>query len=132
MNYALLKFTHIAAVIVSFSLFVMRGLWMMYAPQKLQGRAIKIVPHVIDTILLASAIALAAMSGQYPFAQNWLTAKVLALLFYIALGTIALHRGRTRRQRIIAWLLALAVFGYIVAVAVVHEPFPWPVSRGMT
>ena len=45
---------------------------------------------------------------------------------------VRLHRGRTRRQRIIAWLLALAVFGYIVAVAVAHEPFPWLLSRGMT
>ena len=131
-SYALVKVMHVSAVIVSLSMFVMRGLWMMYAPQKLQARAVRIVPHVIDTILLVSAIALAAMSGQYPFAQPWLTAKVLALLLYIALGTIALHRGRTRRQRIIAWLLALAVFGYIVAVAVVHKPFPWPLSRGMS
>ena len=124
MSYALLKTIHVSAVMVSLSIFVMRGLWMMYAPQKLQGRAARIVPHVVDTILLASAIALAAISRQYPFAHSWLTAKVVALLLYIALGTIALHRGHTRRQRIIAWLLALAVFGYIVAVAVTHNPFP--------
>ena len=84
-----------------------------------------VVPHVIDTVLLASAVALAVMSRQYPIEQPWLSAKVLALVGYILLGTVALRRGRTRRQRIVAWLLALAVFGYIVAVARARVPFPW-------
>ena len=83
------------------------------------------VPHVIDTVLLVSAIALAAMTAQYPFVQPWLTAKILALLVYIVLGTVAIRRGRTRRVRIVAWILALVVFGYIVVVAHTRDPFPW-------
>ena len=51
-------------------------------------------------VLLVSAIALAAITAQYPFVQPWLTAKVLALLAYILLGTVAIRRGRTRRGRI--------------------------------
>ena len=125
MSYWLLKYTHVTAVIASFGLFFLRGLWMMAAPEKLAVRWVKVVPHVIDTVLLVSAIALAVMTAQYPFAQPWLTAKVLALLVYIVLGTVAIRRGRTRRVRIIAWMLALAVFGYIVAVARTHNAFPW-------
>ena len=121
----MLKYTHVAAVIASFALFFLRGLWMMAAPQRLAERWVRVVPHVIDTVLLASAIALAVMSGQYPFEQPWLTAKVLAVVVYILLGTVAIRRGRTRRQRIAAWLLALAVFGYMVAVARARVPFPW-------
>ncbi len=88
-------------------------------------RWVRVVPHVIDTALLASAVALAVTTSQYPFVQPWLTAKVLALLRYTVLGSVAIRHGRTRRVRIIAWLLALVVFGYIVAVARARVAFPW-------
>jgi len=125
-SYGLLKVIHVTAVAASFSLFVLRGVWMIGAPQRLAIPWVRVVPHVIDTILLASAIALAALTAQYPLAQSWLTAKVFALLLYIVLGSIALRRGPTLRVRIVAWIMALAVFGYIVAVARMRDPFPWP------
>ena len=125
MSYVLLKYVHVTAVIASFALFFLRGLWMMTTPEKLGARWVRVVPHVIDTILLVSAIALAATTAQYPFVQAWLTAKVLALVLYILLGTVAIRRGRTRRVRIVAWILALSVFGYMVAVAYTRDPFPW-------
>jgi uncharacterized membrane protein SirB2 len=124
-SYLVLKYLHLGAVAVSFGLFFLRGLWMMAAPGKLAARWVRVVPHVIDTVLLVSAIALAANTAQYPFVQPWLTAKVLALLLYILLGTVAIRRGRTRRVRIVAWILALLVFGYIVAVARTRDPSPW-------
>lgn len=125
MSYLVLKYVHVGAVAVSFSLFFLRGLWMMAAPEKLAARWVRVIPHVIDTVLLVSAIALAAMTAQYPFVHPWLTAKVLALLVYIVLGTVAIRRGRTRRVRIVAWILALTVFGYMVAVARARVAFPW-------
>ncbi|MGQ0579793.1 MAG: SirB2 family protein [Betaproteobacteria bacterium] len=125
MSYLVLKHAHIGAVVVSFGLFFLRGVWMIDAPQKLQARWVRIVPHVIDTILLVSAIALAVLTAQYPFVQPWLTAKILALVAYIVLGSVALKRGRTRAHRLAAWLLALAVFAYIVAVALTRDPMPW-------
>jgi len=126
-TYVILKYTHVAAVVASFTLFFVRGLWMMTAPEKLAVRWVRVVPHVIDTVLLVSAIALAAITAQYPFVQQWLTAKVLALLAYILLGTVAIRRGRTRRVRIVAWILALIVFGYMVAIARARVPFPWDI-----
>jgi uncharacterized membrane protein SirB2 len=125
MSYLILKNLHVGAVAVSFGLFVLRGLWMLGAPHRLQARWVRIVPHVVDTVLLASAIALAMLTFQYPLAQPWLTAKVLALIIYILLGMVALRRGRTRGQRSVAWLSALAVFAYIVAVALTRDPTPW-------
>jgi len=123
-TYVILKYTHVAAVVASFTLFFVRGLWMMAAPEKLAARWVRVVPHVIDTVLLVSAIALAAVTAQYPFVQPWLTAKVLALPVYILLGTVAIRRGRTRHVRIVAWILALTVFGYMVAVARARVPLP--------
>jgi uncharacterized membrane protein SirB2 len=124
-SYMVLKYVHVAAVIASFVLFFLRGIWMIGTPERLAARWVRVVPHVVDSVLLASAIALAALTAQYPFLQSWLTAKVVALLVYIVLGSIALRRGPTRRARIVAWVMALAVFGYIVAVARVRSPVPW-------
>ena len=125
MSYLVLKYVHVAAVSASFVLFLLRGIWMMQASGRRSARWVRVVPHVVDTVLLASAIALAVLTAQYPFVQSWLTAKVVALLAYIVLGSIALRRGPTRRARIAAWVMALAVFGYIVAVARARSPVPW-------
>ena len=124
MTYALIKLVHMSTAALSFSLFFLRGVWMLRAPARLQARWVRIVPHVIDTVLLTSAVTLAVWSRQYPIAQDWLTAKVVALFVYIALGMVALKRGRSRVVRALAWLGALAVFVYIVAVA--RSRVAWP------
>lgn len=121
MSYLFLKSIHISAVFLSGTLFFMRGRWMLRGSRRLQQTWVKVVPHIIDTVLLASAIALTLRIHQYPLTHNWLTAKVLGLLLYIALGMIALKRGRSRQVRLLAWLVALTVFLYIVAVAVTHH-----------
>lgn len=125
MDYVSLKITHVSCVALSYALFVVRGTWMMRESELLQRRWVRITPHVVDTALLASAIALAFTLRQYPMVHGWLTAKVIGLLFYIGLGTMALKRGKTRRARIVAWLTAQAVFIYIVAVALTRNPLPW-------
>jgi uncharacterized membrane protein SirB2 len=120
-----LKITHVSCVAISYLLFVARGVLMMRTSPLLQQKWLKVAPHIVDTLLLASAIALAVMSHQYPLAQGWLTAKVAGLLVYIGLGTVALKRGKTRGTRIAAWFAAQAVFFYIVAVALTRRPLPW-------
>ncbi|MDE2344212.1 MAG: SirB2 family protein [Betaproteobacteria bacterium] len=122
MGYGQIKALHVTCVAASYGLFVVRGLWMMHRPERLQRRWVRIVPHVVDTLLLASAAALAYLSRQYPGAEPWLTAKVLGLLCYIVLGSVALKRGKTRRTRIAAWIAAQAVFAYIVLVALTRSP----------
>lgn len=124
MDYYTLKHFHMGCAAASGSLFLLRGVWMLRTSPLLQQRWVKIVPHLVDTALLASAVTLAVWSGQYPFAQGWLTAKVVALLGYIVLGTIALKRGRTPAIRAGAFIGALALFGYIVAVALTKQAIP--------
>jgi uncharacterized membrane protein SirB2 len=120
-----LKTIHVTSVIVSVSLFFIRGVWMMRGSPLLNRRWVRIVPHVNDTLLLASAIVLAMRIEQYPLVHPWLTAKVIGLLLYIGLGMAALRHAPTRRARVIAWFAALAVFGYIVCVALTHNPLPF-------
>ena len=126
MDYTLVKHLHLTTVAVSLALFVLRGIWMIVESPRRHARWVRIVPHVNDTLLLASGIGLAVLIHQYPLVDGWLTAKLVALLVYIGLGTVALKRGRTRGTRIAAWIAALAVFGYMLAVARAHAPFPFP------
>lgn len=121
----MIKSIHITCVALSYSLFFLRGVWMLRDSSVLQQRWVRIAPHTVDSVLLASAIALAWQLGISPLTHHWLGAKIVALLLYIVIGTYALKRGKTKRIRLIAWLTAQAVFLYIVSVAVTHNPMPW-------
>jgi uncharacterized membrane protein SirB2 len=124
MSFLLLKSVHIACVAGTYTLFFLRGIWSMNGSAIMQKRWVRIVPHVIDTLLLISAIALAFTIHQYPFKDAWLTAKVVGLLLYISLGFVTLRNGISKQVRILAWLAAQAVLAYIVLVAITHNPFP--------
>ena len=121
-----LKWVHVGCVAASYALFFVRGVWMMRGSPQSRQRWVRIAPHIVDTLLLASAVALAVSIAQYPLTHGWLTAKLLGLVLYIWLGTVALKRGKTRRSRIAAWIAAQVVFAYIIAVAVTHSPLPLP------
>ena len=123
--YMLLKHSHMTFALLSILLFTVRGYWMLNASTMLTQRWVRILPHIIDTLLLTTAIALTVVLSQYPFINSWLTAKVLALLAYIVFGTIALKRGKSKTIRITALVLALISVAYIVWVARSHSPWPW-------
>ncbi|MBN8759466.1 MAG: regulator SirB [Thiobacillus sp. 65-69] len=124
MDYAALKTLHMATVAITLTLFILRGAWMAMGSLHLGARWTRILPHLNDTVLLASGIALAWTLGLSPLEHGWLAAKLVALVAYIVLGTIALKRGKTRGQRITAGTAALLVFGYMLAVAHTHNPLP--------
>jgi uncharacterized membrane protein SirB2 len=120
--YAEIKAVHMGCAAISVCGFFARGVLSLRGSPLLRARWVRVAPHLVDTVLLASALWLAWRSAQLPFAQGWLTAKVLALLAYIALGSLALRPGRSRRTRATAFVLALATFAYIVLVAVARDP----------
>ena len=124
-TYTALKYLHVSCVVLSGTGFVLRGIWMMQGSPMLARRWVRVLPHVVDTVLLASATALAVVIGQYPLVNAWLTAKVLGLIAYIVLGTIALKRGTTQRIRITAFCGAILVLAYIVAVALTKSVAPF-------
>ena len=121
MDYLALKYFHMACAALSGSLFLLRGIWMLCESAMLQRRWVRIAPHIVDTLLLASALTLVIWSRQYPFVQNWLTAKIIALIVYIVLGAIALKRGRNKTVRVCAFIAALTVFAYIGSVAMTKQ-----------
>lgn len=125
MSFMLLKHIHTSCAAISFVLFFLRGIWNFNDSPIMRQHWVKIVPHIVDTLLLASALGLVITIQQYPFTDAWLTAKFFGLVMYILLGSIALKHGRSKSIRISAWLAALAVFAYIVLVAVKHNPLPF-------
>ncbi|MFZ6676720.1 SirB2 family protein [Undibacterium sp. Tian12W] len=124
-SYLAVKHLHLTCVGLSGSLFLLRAIWKMRGSAMLDKRWVKVLPHVIDTLLLASALTLAVLSGQYPFQQNWLTAKLFALILYIVLGTVALKRGKTPAIRTAAFIAAILVFAYIISVALSKQVIPF-------
>lgn len=120
-DYLTIKYLHMSAAGLSLALFVLRGAWRAFSPARLDARWVRIVPHVVDTVLLVSALWLAWQVGRG--ATPWIAAKIVALLAYIVLGSIALKRGRTPAVRATAFVAALATFAYIVSVAFAKSPW---------
>jgi uncharacterized membrane protein SirB2 len=121
MSYFLLKHLHVSCVVVSGLGFFLRGILMLRGSPLLRARWVRVSPHLVDTLLLGSAVGLVVVSGQYPWVVAWVAAKIAGLLVYIGLGTMALRRGRTREQRAAYWIGALLSFGYIVSVALTRD-----------
>lgn len=120
---SLTKLLHVGTAAISIAGFTVRGIWMLRDSARLHARWVRIAPHVVDTLLLVSAIGLAVQLRLSPVQHTWLLAKIVALLLYIGLGVVALRRGRNRLVRALAWVAALATYLYIVAVAVTKSPW---------
>ncbi|HNP63935.1 MAG TPA: SirB2 family protein [Woeseiaceae bacterium] len=130
MSYLTVKFLHLVLAALSISGFAVRGYWMMTRSEYLSNRIVRIAPHVVDTVFLISGIWLALTLGTNTFTQPWLIAKILGLLAYIILGTIALKRGPTMQIRVFAFVGALLAFAYIVGAALFKSPASWLLAIG--
>lgn len=120
--YTGIKLTHMACVALSGSLFAVRALWVVVSRRGL-WRALRVIPHVIDTLLLVSGLTLAFLIHQYPFVNSlWLSAKVIGLVIYIALGVMVFRGAQGRLGRALNGFAALLVFAYIISVAVSKQP----------
>jgi uncharacterized membrane protein SirB2 len=111
------KFVHVSCAFLSIAGFGLRGYWMATDNPLLQHRATRVLPHIVDTLLLGSAISLLVVWRMSPLGQPWLEAKIIALLLYIGAGMVALRLGRSKRTRVSAWLLALLIAAYVLSVA---------------
>ncbi len=123
--YELLKGAHVTAVAASYGLFLLRGVWLLRGSPRLHRGLDRILPHTVDTLLLAFGLALAWRTGQWPFVQPWLTAKLAGLVAYVLVGLWAFRGARTRRGRALGWAVAQGIFAYIVLVALTRDPLPF-------
>lgn len=124
MTYVALKHLHMTAAGLSILFFIIRAFWSVSGSSCLQNRFVRIAPHVIDTVLLACGLALAGMLGAAAN-QPWLLTKIVLLVVYIVVGSYAIKRGKTAFSRGVAALIAIAIFAYIVGVALNRSPASW-------
>lgn len=122
MDYASVKLIHQSAVTLSFAGFFARGLGMLHDAKWVRHRMAKTLPHIVDTVLIASAIWLAWTLRLTPSSAPWIGAKIAGLVAYIAIGLVALRFGGTRAIRASAWVLAMLTFAWIVSVAITKDP----------
>ncbi|RDV27571.1 invasion protein [Alteromonas aestuariivivens] len=120
--YLMAKHIHLSAVALSIFLFVGRFLWSRFNASVLQKKWLKITPHIIDTVLLASALWLCFILSQYPFVNGWLTLKLFGVLAYILMGLIALKWARTSAVQWLGFVGALAFLAMTAHVAVTKQP----------
>jgi len=118
--YMALKHSHIGFVYLSFILFLVRFGLANYKPALNSNKALNIATHGINALLLATAGALCVTLSQYPFEAAWVTAKLLGLIAYVALGVIAIKKVNVK-----AFVLAILVFLYLFGVAKAHSALSW-------
>jgi uncharacterized membrane protein SirB2 len=123
--YPIILRLHVGCVILSGSLFTARGIMRLFHLPQANHVVLRGVSYVIDTTLLSAAVLLTLILHQYPIVDDWLTAKVLWVALYIALGVVTLRQARTPWGQRAAFAAALLTFVFIVGIAVTHEPTGW-------
>lgn len=120
--YLEMKILHVSAVTLSIGLFAYRGLLMLRRSEQLDSRVWRTLPHVVDTILLASGLGLVFYLGGAPLQEPWLQFKLALIMLYIFVGAVALRYGKTYKIRIAALMVALLLVLLIVVTALGHAP----------
>jgi len=120
--YLQIKWVHIIAVLCSGSLFFVRGLMLLNNMKLGMAAPLRYLSYTIDTVLLTAALMLATMLPSAMFANGWLLEKIILLVVYIVLGSFALKRGRSRKQRALFFIAAVTVFAFMISVARAHHP----------
>lgn len=121
--YTFIKVVHMSCAMLSVLGFLFRGTLKIQGSAVVEKKLVKILPHVIDTVLLVSAITLVIMSGQYPWVAPWVGAKIVGLVVYIGLGVVVMRTAKTQKVRIIAFALALITAAYIFMLATTKTIF---------
>ena len=121
-HYFLIKHLHMTTAIISIAFFIVRAWWSVREVALLQQRWVRILPHINDTLLLVLGVMLTIMLSMSPHQHPWLAAKLLGLIVYIVLGTVAIKRGRTPLTRGVTAVAAIAVFFYIYGTAITKNP----------
>lgn len=120
--YEILKSLHVLTVLISGGLFAYRVVLRVFAKKQIEGW-LRVVPHINDSALLLLALSMLFVAHLNPLTQDWLLAKITALLIYIALGIWSL-RAPTTLQCGLRAIPAALVFAYIIAVAISKSPAP--------
>ena len=95
--FILAKHIHVWCVVLSYALFITRILWKSSNSSRLKNPFVKIAPHAIDSLLLATGVTMAIILDLELFSVNWFSLKMVLLISYIGVGTIAMKSQKFRK-----------------------------------
>lgn len=122
--YTAVKHIHLFMIACSVLLFVVRYVLMMVDSDLRNKAFLKRVPHVVDSAMLLSGIALIFITGFIPFTGSapWLTEKLTCVMVYIALGFVTLNNGKNKVFKTFAFFGALGWLMVAAKIAVTKVP----------
>ncbi len=123
--YASLKLLHVTLAIVSVSGFVLRAWWSVNESPLLKTKLARTAPHVVDTFFLLAGIGMIWTASMPVLSTHWLLAKFVGLVAYVLAGTVAIKRGKTREIRLMASILALGIFAWVIGISIRKSPLSW-------
>ena len=118
-----LKALHVSCALLSISGFALRGYWVLSDNPSRSLRLTRLSPHIVDTLLLASAVTMLVIWEISPLQLDWLMAKIAALLVYIGLGIVLMRFADSHRSRQLTYAAALLTAAYILSVAYTKSPW---------
>lgn len=118
-----IKLAHVATVLLSGGLLLLRGIlvqagrsaWALSAP-------LRYASYLVDSLLLAAALLLLKILPTATYANGWLAVKLLLLPAYVCFGWLALRGGRTWRARLGYLVAAALLYLAMLSVARSHDP----------
>jgi uncharacterized membrane protein SirB2 len=120
---AFVRDLHVILAYVTVAGFALRAIWALMGSARLKSKPARILPHVVDTVLLVCGLALVFSLG-HSLTSSWLVMKFVALLAYIGFGVLTL-RATSTSLRLVGVIGALVSIGYIFAVAMARNPWPF-------
>ena len=117
----MIKLIHLIFIFSSFASFTGRFALSVFKPYILQIKIVKIVPHIIDTLLLISGATLVFQGNWLEGEFGWILSKIILLLAYIVFGVMAMRCKGTKRW--LAFVAAITCFIYIFIIAITKNGF---------
>ena len=115
MEYIAIKHTHVMFALLSIILFYTRTVSRFMSGKLAKNKLVFISSHVIDTLLLVSAVALLVVASMNPLQQPWLIEKIVLVIAYIGLGFVVAKSTQFKTQVIAlaAVTVSLLLIGYL-------------------
>jgi uncharacterized membrane protein SirB2 len=130
--YLQIKQAHIGLVLASGLLFAVRGAAVLAGQSWAMHKPWRWLSYGIDTVLLSAGVALWGILSLNLLHSPWLGTKLLLLVVYIVLGSLALKRAPTPAVRRLSYAAALGTYLFMASVAVAHHPLgvlhTWPAA----
>jgi uncharacterized membrane protein SirB2 len=120
--YPLLLKAHLGLILLGFLSFLVRTYWGVTSSALLKNALALKAHKLLNLLMLLSAFALCFTINQYPIADAWLTEKLVLLVAYVALATMAFRPDVLARQRYVLAGVACGLFATMLFIAKTHTP----------